>query len=147
MWYVAERSIGGVFTELLYASLHYHLFLFSLHYWSPSLLYLQDGRSLFYAVVRSGNIDLVKWFAKEYNPPQTVTKVCLACLFKMPIIIAVHNCMCVVTLWLSLCIYRYIPQDGGSLLLPAAESGSIEVVDWLVHKYKLPPNQWSEVSY
>ena len=58
----------------------------------PYLLYLQDGRSLFYAVVRSGHIDLVKWFAKEYNPPLTVTKVCLTCLFKMPTAVYIYVC-------------------------------------------------------
>ena len=52
---------------------------------------------------------------------------------------AVMCCVCV--------LLPYIPQDGGSLLLPAAESGSTEVFDWLVHRYKLSPDQWSEVSH
>ena len=51
-------------------------------------------------------------------------------------------CVCVVALYFS-----PFPQDGGSLLLPAAESGNMEVFDWLVYKYKLSPDQWSEVSH
>ena len=42
---------------------------------------LQDGRSLFYAIVRSGNVELVKWFVDKHNPPLTVTKVCCNCSF------------------------------------------------------------------
>ena len=42
----------------------------------PCLACLQDGRSLFYAVVRSGNVELVKWFVDKHKPQLTVTKVC-----------------------------------------------------------------------
>ena len=39
------------------------------------------------------------------------------------------------------------PQDGGTLLIPAAESDNTMLFDWLVKRYQLVPNQWSEVSY
>ena len=55
----------------------------------------------------------------------------------------------VVSLCLSLWCYKYtsFPQDGGSLLIPAAQSGNLALFDWMVEKFKLSPQQWSEVGY
>ena len=55
----------------------------------------------------------------------------------------------VVSLCLSLWCYKYtsFPQDGGSLLIPAAQSGSLALFDWMVDRFKLSPYQWSEVGY
>ena len=47
---------------------------------------------------------------------------------------------------LSFCATTFL-QDGGSLLIPAAASGNISLFEWLVDRYKLIPNKWSEVSY
>lgn len=37
-------------------------------------------------------------------------------------------------------------QSGESLLIAAAEGGSIALFDWLVENYQLGADQWSEVS-
>ena len=56
---------------------------------------------------------------------------------------------CVVSLCLSLWCYKYtsFPQDGGSLLIPAAQSGNLALFDWMVGRFLLSPHQWSEVGY
>ena len=43
--------------------------------------------------------------------------------------------------------YTSFPQDGGSLLIPAVQSGSLALFDLMVDRFKLSPHQWSEVGY
>ncbi len=39
--------------------------------------FAQDGRDLLHACARGGNEDLVKWLVQEFEPPMTLTKVCI----------------------------------------------------------------------
>ena len=64
----------------------------------------------------------------------------LSCqLLELPVL-----CYCV-------CLFGVIstsfPQDGGSLLIPAAQSSNLALFDWMVDRFILSPHQWSEVGY
>ena len=44
-------------------------------YGSYNYIRIQDGRDLLFACARSGNMQLVRWFAEEYEPELTLTQV------------------------------------------------------------------------